>query len=92
MVEDSVTVRDPAGLHARSARELVDRLADYESEVRLSRADVEAVADSIMQIMMLAATPGSELTVKAEGPDEEAALDAVRAFFREDGSENESDV
>lgn len=92
MVEDSVTVQDPAGLHARSARELVDRLEDYESEVRLSHADVEAVADSIMQIMMLAATPGSELTVRAEGPDEKAALDAVRAFFREDGSKNESDV
>lgn len=92
MVEDSVTVRDPAGLHARSARELVDRLNDYEAVVRLSHEDVEATADSIMQVMMLAATPGSELTVRVDGPDEEAALEAVRAFFREDGSDHEPNV
>lgn len=92
MPTDSVTVRDPSGLHARSARELVDLVDDYDATIRLSHDGVEAEADSIMEIMMLAASPGATLTVAAEGPEADDALEALRDFFEEDSSSHEPDV
>lgn len=92
MIKETVEVVNPSGLHARSAKELVDRAGDYESRVVLKHDEIEASADSIMEVMMLAASPGTQIELRIEGPDEEDAADELIDFFAQGFYENESDV
>lgn len=92
MIEETVEVVNPSGLHARSAKELVDRAGNYEATVTLKHDEVEAKADSIMEIMMLAASPGTQIKLRVDGPDEEAAAEELIDFFAEGFYENESNV
>ena len=70
------------GLHARAAARLVRTASAYRSTVRLERVDGSAVADakSILSVLLLAASRGTELRLTAEGTDEREALDAVCAL------------
>lgn len=79
MMERRVEVINRLGLHARAAARLVRTASAFRSAVRLERADRSAVADakSILSVLMLAASRGTELRVRADGADEAAALDAV---------------
>ncbi len=79
MVERSVLVVNRLGLHARAAAQLVRTASAFQSMVRLERADRSAAAEakSILSVLMLAASRGTELRAIAEGVDERAALDAV---------------
>jgi phosphocarrier protein HPr len=73
------TVRLPEGvdLHARPAGVLVRAAAEYVSAITLRAGEREADAKSILQVMALGATGGSELAVEATGEDASAALDAI---------------
>jgi phosphocarrier protein len=73
-----VTITNRLGLHARPAMSVVDVAAGFDSDVTLSNGQQTVDAKSIMQIMMLAAVQGTDLKITAEGPDAEAAVDAVR--------------
>jgi phosphotransferase system HPr (HPr) family protein len=79
LVERNVHVVNRLGLHARAAARLVRAACAFRSGVRLERADRSAAADakSILSVLMLAASRGTELRVWAEGADEREALDAV---------------
>jgi len=79
LVERSLRVVNRLGLHARAAARLVRTACAYRSRIRLERADRSASADakSILSVLMLAASRGTELRVSAEGEDEREALDAV---------------
>lgn len=85
MVERQVVVTNRLGLHARAAARLVRAATGFRSVVRLERADRSAAADakSILSVLMLAATRGTELRVTAEGADEEEALAAICALISE---------
>nr|MDQ3743937.1 HPr family phosphocarrier protein [Acidobacteriota bacterium] len=67
------------GLHARAAAKLVRAASVFRSAVRLERADRSSSADakSILSVLMLAASRGTELFIIAEGEDEGEALDAL---------------
>ncbi|HYM47161.1 MAG TPA: HPr family phosphocarrier protein, partial [Burkholderiaceae bacterium] len=65
------------GLHARPSAQLTQIAGRYESEVFIAKNGRRVNAKSIMGVMMLAAGPGSTVTVDAEGPDEQQALDAI---------------
>lgn len=92
MIEDTLTVRNPAGLHARSARNLVETASDFEAEIILENAEVQASADSILEVMMLAAHAGSQVTVTIEGPDEEKAHEELVDLFESGFYENDPTV
>ncbi|MEE9554843.1 MAG: HPr family phosphocarrier protein [candidate division Zixibacteria bacterium] len=77
MVEREVRIINKLGLHARPAALLVKRASQFESEIKLKRENLEVNAKSILGVMMLAAEMGSVLTVIAEGPDEEEAVEAM---------------
>ena len=77
MIERIVTIQNRNGLHARPAAEIVKTAAKFKSEITLIRDDLEVNGKSIMGVMMLAAEYGSELVVRCEGPDEQAALNAL---------------
>ena len=79
MVECGVTIVNRLGLHARAAAKLVRTATAFESALRLVRADRSASADakSILSVLMLAASRGTELIITADGADEREALDAL---------------
>jgi phosphocarrier protein HPr len=77
MAERTVRVVNKNGVHARPAAEIVKCSARFKSEITLSRDDLEVNGKSIMGVMMLAAEKGATLTLRARGPDEDAAVDAL---------------
>ncbi|MGF6710179.1 phosphocarrier protein HPr [Luteibacter sp. W1I16] len=81
MLERDIVVSNRLGLHARASAKLVQLVSGFKSTVWLVSKGREVNAQSIMGVMMLAAGMGTSLTVRAEGPDEEAALAAVADLF-----------
>ena len=81
MMERSVTIANRNGLHARPAAEIVKTAAKFKSDITLVREDLEVNGKSIMGVMMLAAEYGSTLLLRADGPDEEAALSALATLI-----------
>lgn len=77
MAERSVQVINTNGVHARPAAEIVKAAAKFKSEIVIIRDETEVNGKSIMGVMMLAAECGSTLLIRASGPDEEEALDAI---------------
>ena len=74
-----VTIRNRLGLHARPAMAFVDVASAHDSAVQVRRADSQETVDgkSIMQMMMLAATLGTELVVTCTGADAQQACEAL---------------
>jgi phosphocarrier protein HPr len=90
MIERSVVIINRLGLHARAAALLVRTANGFQSTVRLERADRTAIADakSILSVLMLAASHGTELRATAEGADEKEAMSAVCSLFADGFGEN----
>ena len=79
MAERSVQIVNKHGLHARPAAEIVKAASRYQSDVMISRDDLEVNGKSIMGVMMLAAEYGATITIRATGTDADDALDAIAA-------------
>ncbi len=71
------TILNKLGIHARPAAQFVKMANRYKSEIKVEKDGEEVDGKSIMGLMMLAAGNGSTIDVRAEGEDEEAALDAL---------------
>jgi phosphotransferase system HPr (HPr) family protein len=89
MIERTLLIKARLGLHARAAAKLVRVASGFHSKVLLKRIDhpgggnVSADAKSILSVLMLAASCGTELQASAEGIDEEAAMNAIDRLFDE---------
>jgi phosphocarrier protein len=83
-----VLIANRRGLHARAAAKFVRVVEQYQAEITVVRDDVTVTGRSIMGLMMLAATQGTQLKLCATGPDAVAAIDAlsdlVKRKFDED--------
>ena len=80
MISCAVTVTNPLGLHARAAARFVHAASAFESRIRVGRGGRDMDGKSIMGLLLLAAAQGTLLTISATGPDEQAAVDALRAL------------
>ena len=78
-----VEIVNQLGLHARASAKLTQLAAQYKSEVWLSRNGRRVNGKSIMGVMMLAAGIGSIVEIEIEGPDEQAAMDAITALIND---------
>jgi phosphocarrier protein len=76
-LERRVTIVNPKGLHARAAARFVKTAEVFDAQVQVMRDDMAAGGTSILGLMLLAAGIGTGLTLRAEGPEAEAALDAL---------------
>ncbi|GHD54002.1 phosphocarrier protein [Marinobacter persicus] len=76
-----ITIINKLGLHARATAKLVATASEFDSEVKLRGKGREVDAKNIMQVMMLAASQGTEVELVADGPDEQAAIDALTALI-----------
>jgi phosphocarrier protein len=81
MIEREVEIVNRLGLHARAAAKLVHTSGAYQSRVTVIKEGEEVDAKSILGILLLAAGQGSQLTIRCQGPDEEAALGAVSTLI-----------
>jgi phosphocarrier protein HPr len=81
MVERQVDVVNSLGIHARPASMIVKTAQRFKSTVSVVKNGAVADAKSIMSVMMLAATCGSTVTIRASGADEAEAVDAVATLF-----------
>jgi len=77
MPERAVQIVNKNGLHARPAAEIVKLAAKFQAEITIVKDDLDVNGKSIMGVMMLAAEHGSTILLRAEGPDADAALDAL---------------
>ncbi len=82
-VQRQVRILNKLGLHARAATQLARLVNQFDAEVTLLGTDKEANASSVLGLMMLESHQGQTLTVRADGSDAMAALDAVCALFEE---------
>ena len=77
----TVEIINERGLHARASAKFVKVASGFDAEVMVSREGQTVDARSIMGLMMLAAGIGSTIDIAAEGPEAEAALDALGALI-----------
>lgn len=81
--EGTFKILNVLGLHARPAMLLVQSITRMECEVTIEKDGVSADAKSIMGVLTLAAEQGSEIQVRAEGPDAEEAVQAIEKLILE---------
>jgi phosphocarrier protein HPr len=73
-------IANQKGLHARASAKFVQTVEKFDAEVRVTRCGESVGGDSIMGLMMLAAGPGTSITVEATGRDAAAVVDALAAL------------
>jgi phosphocarrier protein len=78
VIERTVKLKNRLGLHARAAAKLVHTAAGFQSKVTLARDGDEVDGKSILGLLLLAASQGSELLVRVEGADEKDAFAALQ--------------
>jgi phosphocarrier protein len=88
MTTRSVTVVNTLGLHARAAARFVHLATRFDSHVRVRRDSKVMDGKSIMGILLLAAARGTQLTISADGPDEQAAVEALAQLVESGFSED----
>ncbi|HYR89801.1 MAG TPA: HPr family phosphocarrier protein [Terriglobia bacterium] len=85
MKEREIVIGHRLGLHARAAARLVQLSTNFQSNIVLFRADsnnpVEADARSILSVLLLSAAFGSKVSVRADGVDEDQALESICEYL-----------
>lgn len=91
MTSCAVAIVNPLGLHARAAARFVHVAAGFSSVIRVARAGREMDGKSIMGLLLLSAAQGSEITITADGGDEQAAMTALCELVRRGFDEGPAD-
>ena len=76
----TATIVNQKGLHARAAARFVKLAATFDAAVTVTKRDSTVSGVSIMGLMMLAASPGCQIQIRATGRDAERAADALAAL------------
>jgi len=87
-VEAVFVVRSELGLHARPAGRFVSVAGGFEAEVHVARGEDWVSGKSVLSLLSLAAGPGTELRVRAVGPDAGAAVEALRMVLEDPETAN----
>ena len=88
MTKQTVVVRLKTGLHARPAALFVQEANKFSSEIFVEKGDKKVNAKSIMGIMSLAISSGTEISISAEGADSEQAVQALVNLVSKEELEN----
>ena len=81
MTERIIKIINRAGIHARPAAVLVQAAKDFSSTIHFKKGNERINAKSIMGILTLAASYGTEIIIEAEGQDEEKAVETIAHLF-----------
>ncbi|GGK80807.1 HPr family phosphocarrier protein [Amphritea balenae] len=89
MPEKQITIINKLGLHARAAAKLINVTSSFSSDIKLTKDGREVDGKSIMSVMMLAASKGTDLTISTSGEDEQQALNAIETLINNRFDEEE---
>lgn len=89
MIKETVPIINKLGLHARAAAKLVSTATRFESSIKVARNGKEVDGKSIMSVMMLAASCGTDVDLIVEGPDESDAVAALKDLISDRFGEGE---
>ena len=89
MLEKEVIIVNKLGLHARAAAKFVTLASSFSSDIDISRDGQTVNGKSIMGVMMLAASRGSSIVIRANGHDEEEAAASLEELVRNRFGEQE---
>jgi catabolite repression HPr-like protein len=89
MIKQPVVVRLKTGLHARPAALFVQEANKFSAEIFVEKGDKKVNAKSIMGIMSLAISSGTEVVISAEGSDAEQAVNALVQLVSKEELENQ---
>ncbi len=89
MLQREVEIVNTLGLHARASAKLTQLAGQYKSGVWITRNGKRVNAKSIMGVMMLAAPKGAAIQIETDGPDEEAAMQALTGLIADYFGEGE---
>jgi phosphocarrier protein len=89
MLRATVRISNKLGLHARASAKLTKLAGAFVCDVHMSRNGRRINAKSIMGVMMLAAGPGTDVEIEAEGIDEVQAVEALTALINDRFGEGE---
>lgn len=81
MKKKKFLIKNPIGLHARPAANLVDITNKYRAKIKISFGDMEINAKSIISVLSLGLGRGDEFTLIVEGPNEEKAMQHLEDFI-----------
>lgn len=83
MVEKTVTIKNPTGLHARPASLFIQKANGFPSTIHIIREDKEVDAKSLLGLMSLAVKQNDQITIRAEGKDAEQAVESLANFIED---------
>ena len=83
-----MTITNRLGLHARAAAKFVETAGQFDADITVRKDDNEVSGLSIMGLMMLAATPGTEIVIESMGNQAEDALAALKDLVARNFDEN----
>jgi phosphocarrier protein len=81
--ERRVTILNEKGLHVRPASALAQAASKFRARITVTKDGTTVDAKFAMQLLMLAAEPGAALVIRADGEDEQAAVDALARFVQD---------
>jgi len=80
MTQISLKIVNEKGLHARASAKLVEVVEAFDARAEVSKDGMSASGDSIMGLLMLAASKGATIDIQTSGPDEDALAEALTAL------------
>jgi phosphotransferase system HPr (HPr) family protein len=80
----TITVKNETGLHSRPADVFVRTAKLYESAIEVSKGEKKANAKTILKLILLNVCENDNITINADGPDEDAALEDLKALVESD--------
>lgn len=80
MAQITLTIENEKGLHARASAKLVEVVEGFDASAEISKDGLSASGDSIMGLLMLAASKGSCIDIETSGPDADALAAALTAL------------
>ncbi|GAB1258329.1 HPr family phosphocarrier protein [Aurantivibrio plasticivorans] len=89
MVEQQITIINKLGLHARAAAKLAKTCGRFGSKITIGSQQTRVDGKSVMSLMLLAASKGTELVITSEGKDEQQAMEAIVALINNRFDEEE---
>ncbi len=89
MIKTTATISNKLGLHARASAKLTKLAGSHQCEVWMARDARRVNAKGIMGVMRLAAGSGSQVEIETNGPDEQAAMDAIVSLINDKFGEGE---
>lgn len=80
VIQRTMQIVNEKGLHARASAKLVEVVEGFDASAEVSKDGLSAGGDSIMGLLMLAASKGTSIAVETSGPDAQALAEAIEAL------------